>query len=562
MSKHCHSMDPHNHDVFPEDAPLVNVQIDGKWVQVPKGMNVVEAAKMHGKFIPHYCYHPKLSISGNCRMCLVETGSPKLDAERKPVVGEDGKPELAWMPRPQIGCATTVNEGMGIRTDSQLVKECRNGVMEFLLINHPLDCPICDQAGECKLQEFSVQYGHGESRFDEEKVHKPKNVDIGERIVLDDERCILCSRCVRYAREVLDDDVFGFVERGSHNTLTVHPDRRFDNDYSLNTVDICPVGALTSKDFRFKMRVWFLKETQSFCTGCATGCNITVGSRENVVHRLTPRQNDQVNSLWMCDQGRLGFHYLHDENRLSQPLIKKNGKHQTARWSEVQPQVTRWLNETPAEQIGVLASGQMTNEELFLLKEWMNTRGVQASAILPRTWKGDKFLKSEDRNPNTQGARMMGFESGGTALEQLKAGVREGRIKVLLVLHEDAVMAGFSPEELSNLSSLIYVGLLPNEGNHHADYLLPASGFTEKRGSMINIKGRLQRLNQATQPPDQARDDWELLEMWRSQAQGKNPLATIDEVFSEMSQKHSVFEGLTLHSIGGQGVQLQNWGQA
>src|SRR5471030_3328072 len=201
-------------------------------MQFPKGLNAVEVAHRAAKFIPHYCYHPKLSISGNCRMCLIELGMPKLDAERKPVLAADGKPEISWMPRPQIGCATQISEGMGIRTESPLVDECRKGVMEFLLINHPLDCPICDQAGECKLQEYSVEYGQSGSRFVEAKVHKPKRVDLGPRIVLDDERCILCTRCIRFTRDVVGDDALGIVNRGSWNTLTAYPGKVFDNNYT------------------------------------------------------------------------------------------------------------------------------------------------------------------------------------------------------------------------------------------------------------------------------------------------------------------------------------------
>ncbi|MFM8655084.1 MAG: 2Fe-2S iron-sulfur cluster-binding protein, partial [Verrucomicrobiota bacterium] len=291
-----HPMNPWNHDVAKDEKDLIDVQVDGEWVKMPRGLNVVEVAHRMNKFIPHYCYHPKLSVVGNCRMCLFEMGTPKMGPDRQPVLGKDGKPEIAWMPRPQIGCATGITPGMGIRTDSALVKDCRNGVMEFLLINHPLDCPICDQAGECKLQEYSVEYGTGGSRFVEDKVKKPKNVELGERIVLDDERCILCSRCVRFSSELTKDNVLGFVNRGSHSTLTAYPGKSFDNDYSLNTVDICPVGALTSKDFRFQMRVWFLKETKSLCASCGTGCNVTIGSREGKVYRLTPRENESVNS--------------------------------------------------------------------------------------------------------------------------------------------------------------------------------------------------------------------------------------------------------------------------
>ena len=246
-------------DPLSTSPPLLNVQIDGVWHQFPKGTRVIEACEQAGSYVPRYCYHKKLSSPGNCRMCLIEMGLPKMGPDRKPELGADGKPVINWMPRPQISCAQDVAEGMGIRTNSPLAQECRRGVMEFLLINHPLDCPICDQAGECRLQEFSVEYGNAESRFLENKVKKPKNIELGPRVTLDDERCILCSRCIRFCQEIAKDDVLGFVDRGSHTVLTAHPGKRLENNYSLNTVDICPVGALTSSDFRFKMRVWFLK---------------------------------------------------------------------------------------------------------------------------------------------------------------------------------------------------------------------------------------------------------------------------------------------------------------
>ncbi|MGE9271360.1 MAG: 2Fe-2S iron-sulfur cluster-binding protein, partial [Verrucomicrobiales bacterium] len=243
---------------------LVNVQIDGVWHQVPKGTRMIEACRKFGAEIPHYCYHPKLSSPGNCRMCLVQMGMPPRPTPgQDPSYDEDGYQAIGWMPRPVIACANTVAENMGIRTGGELVEGVRKGVMEFLLINHPLDCPICDQAGECRLQEFSVGHGRFKSRFIDMKVKKPKNVEIGPRIRLDDERCIMCSRCIRFMDEVAGDPVLGFTQRGTYTTLTVHPDRELDSNYSLNTADICPVGALTSNDFRFQMRVWFLKETKT-----------------------------------------------------------------------------------------------------------------------------------------------------------------------------------------------------------------------------------------------------------------------------------------------------------
>src|ERR1700693_2632242 len=392
-------------------VPMFNVQIDGVWRQFPKGTRVIEACEQAGSYVPRYCYHNKLSSPGNCRMCLIEMGMPKLGPDRKPELGADGKPVINWMLRPQISCAQDIAEGMGVRTNALLVKECQRGVMEFLLINHPLDCPICDQAGECLLQEFSVQYGTAESRFLENKVKKPKNVVLGPRVTLDDERCILCSRCIRFCQEIAKDDVLGFVDRGSHTVLTAHPGKRLENNYSLHTVDICPVGALTSSDFRFKMRVWFLKETKSICTSCATGCNTLIGTREDIIYRQTPRENNAVNSSWMCDYGRLNFGYLESDRRLLQPEIRSDDKLIAADWILAITHAAVQLKRFSGWEIAILASGRMTNEELWLTSQLAKILGSDLIDIFPRTGPGDDILLSADRNPNKNGARVLGGTS-------------------------------------------------------------------------------------------------------------------------------------------------------
>ena len=550
-------MNPWNHDVAKDEKDLVDVQIDGVWLQMPRGLNVVEAAHRAKKFIPHYCYHPKLSVVGNCRMCLFEMGTPKMGPDRKPILGADGKPEIAWMPRPQIGCATGITPGMGIRTDSPLVKDCRNGVMEFLLINHPLDCTICDQAGECKLQEFSVEYGTGESRFVENKVKKPKNVDLGERIVLDDERCILCSRCVRFSSEVTKDNVLGFVNRGSHSTLTAYPGKRFDNDYSLNTVDICPVGALTSKDFRFQMRVWFLKESKSICTSCGTGCNVTIGSREGKVHRLTPRENEAVNSAWMCDYGRLNFHYLEDKERLQNPLTKAAGEHFPAPWGDALNRAAEGLRKVQPSEIAVVASARMTNEELFVLKRWMDELGVTLVDTVNRPEQGDQFLRSADGNPNTRGAELLGLSHGGRKLSTWGGEIAAGRMKALLVLGgEDVVAAGIPAACLAQLEILIASAILPNATTRVAHVILPGAGFAEKSGSMVNVHGRLQRFSRSIAPPGQAREEWIILRDLREILTGGNSLHSIEDIWKSMATVIPVFAGLSWGKIGDQGVDL------
>jgi NADH-quinone oxidoreductase subunit G len=544
---------------------LVNVQVNGVWHQFPKGTRVIEACEQAGSYIPRYCYHKKLSSPGNCRMCLIEMGLPKMGPDRKPELGADGKPVINWMPRPQISCAQDVTEGMGVRTDSPLAQECRKGVMEFLLINHPLDCPICDQAGECRLQEFSVEYGNAESRFLENKVKKPKNIELGPRVTLDDERCILCSRCIRFCQEIAHDDVLGFVDRGSHSVLTAHPGKRLENNYSLNTVDICPVGALTSSDFRFQMRVWFLKETKSFCTSCATGCNTIIGTREDVIYRQTPRENNDVNSSWMCDYGRLNFGYLQSSKRLLQPEILSDNKIIAAEWNTAITHAAVQLRHFSGWEIAILASGRMTNEELWLTSQLAKVLGVDLIDIVPRTGPGDDILLSIDRNSNSNGARVLGVSSvPGARLRDIADGVVAGRLKALIALGENPIDIGLTIAQLKALPALVIMNIVTDDATQVATAVLPSFGFAEKRGSMINGKGRLQRLNRAVRGPGQARDDWEILRDLIQACSGQNSetdsrasgIHSIEDVFRQMSESSPQFAGLSLSKIGDLGVQV------
>ena len=543
----------------PPPVQMMNVQVDGQWHQFPKGTRVIEACTQAGKYVPRYCYHPKLSSPGNCRMCLIEMGMPKMGADRKPEVGADGKPVINWIPRPQISCAQDVAEGMGIRTASPMVEECRKGVMEFLLINHPLDCTICDQAGECRLQEFSVEYGNDNSRFLEEKVHKPKHVDLGPRIVLDDERCILCSRCIRFTKEIAKDDALGFVDRGSYSTLTAHPGRRFDNNYTLNTVDICPVGALTSKDFRFKMRVWFLKETRSICTSCGTGCNTVISSRQELMYRQTPRENNDVNSAWMCDHGRLNFHYLHDEQRLVSPMVRQaNHQLQAVDWRKAVAAAAAQLREFKPEEIAIVASARMTNEELYLTRRLADGLKCDLIDVVPRSGEADDILLNADRNPNTSGAKLLkvSHDEPGVRLAEIVEGVKTGKIHAVICLGEDLSEVGLDASVLQELSCLVVMGILPNTTTEAATVVLPSAGFAEKRGSMINAKGRLQRLNRAIPSPGDAHDDWEILRDLTQALTGGNGLYMIEDVFKAMANEVSALKGLSLSKIGDLGVPV------
>ena len=559
----------------PPPADTVNVQIDGVWHKFPKGTRMIEACRQVQAEVPHYCYHPKLTSPGNCRMCLVEMGMPPRPAPgQEPEKDEHGMPKISWMPRAVIACANTVSEGMGIRTNSMLTQECRKGVMEFLLINHPLDCPICDQAGECRLQEFSVEHGKGESRFREDKVKKPKNVDIGPRVRLDDERCIMCSRCIRFTAEIADDPVLGFTERGSFTTLAVHPGKRLENNYSLNTVDICPVGALTSNDFRFQMRVWFLNETKSICTKCGRGCNTEIGSRENTVYRQTPRDNNDVNSSWMCDHGRNDFHFVNSEYRLTDPMIRStdflvrgisertgvsaspSSRHEATTWKKALAAAAAGLKAVKPDEIAIVASARMTNEELFMVRSLAKTLGVSQIDAVPRTGGADNYLRADDLNPNSNGVRkILGIEPG-AKLQSIIDGVRGGSIKAVLALGENLLKAGFDKADLQKLSFFVSSHILANASADLSHVVLPGSSYAEKRGSMINVTGRLQRLNRAINSPGNARDTWEIIRDLIVACGGSNGLHAVEDVFKLMASEISVFEGLTLSRIGDLGVQV------
>jgi len=537
---------------------LVNVQIDGNWIQVPRGTRMIEACKMAEKEVPHYCYHPKLTSPGNCRMCLVQMGMPpRLAPGQEPEYNEEGYQEIGWMPRPVIACANTVAENMGIRTTGDLVEKTREGVMEFLLINHPLDCPICDQAGECSLQEFSVEHGRGQSRFVEDKIKKPKNVDIGPRINLDDERCIMCSRCIRFMDEVADDAVLGFSERGTHTTVTCHPDRRLDSNYGMNTIDLCPVGALTSKDFRFQMRVWFLKETKSIDVNCGTGCNTTIWTRGNQVYRVTPRRNNDVNSDWMPDSHRLAFHETQGENRLTDPMIKVDGKHEITDWRNAISSAADALHQFEPNEIAIIASARLTNEELYLIKRLAGTLSTENIATVERIGEADGKLISADKNPNTSGAKLILGDTS-QKLAKIKESLNSGDIKVLIVFGEDLITdAGFSHDELAKAELIISSHILTNQTAQASDIFLPGASFAEKRGTMVNVTGRLQRLNQAIQPTGNGMEDWEIIRDLIAAISGEqNNIYMIEEVLKLIASNITEFNGITFSKIGDLGTPI------
>lgn len=552
----------------PPPASLVTVKVNGRPVEVPRTMphpvtgkpvptTMIQACEAVQVAVPHYCYHHKLPVAGNCRMCLVEYGTPVLGPDRKPLKNPDGSPVISKAPNPAIACATPIMPGMEIYTNTPAVESMRKAVLEFLLINHPLDCPICDQAGECKLQEYAVEYGQTASRFVEEKVHKPKQVDLGPRILLDDERCILCTRCIRFTREVVGDDCLGIVNRGSHNTLTHYPGRPFDNNYTLNTVDLCPVGALTSKDFRFQSRVWFLKRTKSVCTSCATGCNIVIGSRENRIYRYEPRENEAVNSCWMCDQGRLNYRWIGREDRLQNAVIQQTrGQFVQVPWSQAMDQLLQHLRKIPSGSLAILASARQSNEELFLAARL----GRRLGAIMdspPRTGADDRLLMHADKNPNTVGARLLGIAASqpGGNLGAMAEGICRGDIRTLLALGEDAVKH-LGQSVVERLDQLIVCDILPNQSTPQAHILLPGCAPAEKWGTFVNRQGRLQKFGRAVEAPGQAQPEWQFLRQAAQDSGGESIPASVGGIFDQMARETPAFHGITWAGLGDLGATL------
>lgn len=364
-------------------AKEVTLTIDGKTVTVPAGMLVVDAAKRIDIDIPVFCYHPKMEPVGMCRMCLVDVGRPVIDrATNQPILEADGRPKIQYGPKLETGCTTLVAEGMVVVTDSKKVAEARSHVVEFILTSHPLDCPVCDKGGECPLQNVTLGYGPGQSRFQfAEKMHMAKHVSLGDLIYLDRERCIQCGRCVRFQSDIAGDPVIGFYHRGRSLEIATSSEPGFDSYFSGNTTDICPVGALTTADFRFGARAWELKPAASICTHCPVGCNLTMNVRREsmaggklAIKRSMPRQNESVNEIWICDKGRFGYHYTESDQRLTQPLMRKNGELVPVSWDEAIAKTGEAL-EAAGKSVVALAGGRLSNEDLYILGKLVRARG-------------------------------------------------------------------------------------------------------------------------------------------------------------------------------------------
>ena len=474
----------------PAPAPnTVSLKIDGQPVTVPKGTNILEAAKTVGADITYFCYHPGLSSPAVCRQCLVE---------------------VKGAPKPVPSCYTPVADNMEVWTNSPKALEVRRQMLEFTLTNHPIDCPICDKAGECMLQRHYHAWDHAHSRVDVDKVHKGKMIDIGPEIVLDQERCILCTRCIRVCDEVAGQHQLTMANRGDREILTTAPGEQLDNPYSLNTVDVCPVGALTAKDFRFTMRAWELYTVDSVCAGCATGCNIEVQHAQNQVWRLVPRHNEAVNRHWMCDEGRFTYKELTDDSRVVGASLGGDPAPLDRASAFAGDRIAA------ARATGSLAmvfGAQATNEDLYLFSKIARALGVQlvfTGGHLPDPERADKILRDADINPNTAGAALFtGQNDVSASSTSLELGIATGKIKALWVIGEDLDLSEKIVQRLGGLDVIVQA-TWSSELTEAAKVVLPAAAWAEVDGTFTNRQGRVQRIRRAVEARGGSRPHWEL----------------------------------------------------
>jgi NADH-quinone oxidoreductase subunit G len=571
---------------------MPTLKINGVEVTVPTPMSVLEAAKTVGVEIPHYCYHPGLSVVGQCRLCQVEV-------ER--------------MPKLAIACNTMVADGMVVWTHAPKVEKARRSVLEFYLLNHPLDCPVCDKGGECPLQDLTLKYGPGESRFIEEKVQRVKHKVLGPHIVFDAERCILCTRCVRFCHEIPKTGELGVFSRGDRSEINLFPGKVLDNAYSGNVIDLCPVGALTSRQYRFQSRPWDLvRHTDSVCPLCSNGCNVILDVRHRQrgeeLLRSVPRENPAVNRWWMCDEGRFTLGYLSDPVRLRLPTWREGpptdapsgarsvGSPADAPMahSPLGPRlvamgfddlllrlaraVRRIIEAEGPGAVGCVASSRLTNEELFLIRRFfqdvLGTPHLDFR-VRPVQFQGndaseDGFLRRTDKTANSRGARDLGLlpGAGGLDVPGMIGAAANGRLKALFVFEEDLVreypeapQADASVrlrtnvrEAFRHLDLLVASSMLPNDTTAMARVVLPALGFAEKEGSFTNFQGRLQKIHRALTPHVASRSLPEVLrDLARNLGRDLGPTEP-ERVWEAIGETPGPYQGIAWKDIGPLGL--------
>jgi NADH-quinone oxidoreductase subunit G len=525
-----------------EQNDTVTLSINGEQVTVPKGTRIIEAAEEAGVGIAHYCYHPGLSAPAMCRMCLVEVeGMPKLTP----------------------ACVTTVADGQVVHTESEKAATARTGVLEFYLANHPLDCPVCDQSGECKLQDYAHQEGRKHGRLLE-----PKRVfgrdDFGGDILYEGSRCIMCTRCVRFMREVEGNEALGVVQRGNRSVIDTFFDEGLENsNWAGNIVDICPVGALISKDFLHKARVWDLDHTNSICSSCSQGCNIRIDTRDNLVQRLTPRANADVNSFWMCDSGRANYEWMNRGDRIEAPLVRDaQGRLVATDWQQAVMQLVERLQaHRGAEQITVVGSPVHATEDNGLLAVLVGAlgkgvgyyRSARAEAEIPCAG-FPKLARRRDLAANVRGLDILGFTRTGD--DDARGGLDEAAATtgVLIVLGDEVAD---QPESFGADAGLfVYLGEHLSPAARNADFVLPLTTFAEQEGTFTNHEGRAQRFWPALQAPGLARPAWQVLGVVLAGLEAGQAPASAGDAFLILGEYYAEFRGLTYEALGSRGALL------
>jgi NADH-quinone oxidoreductase subunit G len=518
---------------------MPRLHIDGEELEVRAGTTILQAALSRGREVPHYCYHPALSLAGNCRMCLVEV---------------EKAPKLV------IACATPVADGMVVHTRNPRVEHAQQAVMEFLLINHPLDCPICDQAGECRLQDYAVAHGTGVSRYNEPKLSLAKAVDIGRHVVLDQERCIQCSRCTRFCDEVTRTGELAFFERGDRAQIGIYPGRRLDNPYSGNVVDLCPVGALTLKEFRFATRVWYLKNTPSVCAACSRGCNVMVaagrkqelmtsrGQLDDAIKRIVPRHNAEVNQWWICDEGRLSHERLGAAPRLAAAQSPAGTE---VEWDQaIRDAASRLAAAARAGRAAAVLSPRLTSETLFAWKRLFDALGGVRVGV-QRIVRGadDGMLIRADTAANGRGAEwILGQAADGQAL--LDAAAR-GEVETLLVAGDALDPRDTAAVDGSRAAHLIYVGPFVDSAAERASILVPCAAWGEEDGTLVNFEGRIQLVRRSHTPRGEGRPGWRVAAELAAAAGLPWPeWSSATEVLDELSRSVTQYAGLDEERIG------------
>lgn len=505
------------------DIQMTNLTIEGRAVTVPAGTSILEAAKTAGVLIPHYCYHPGLPVAGVCRMCLVEV---------------EKSPKLA------PACATAVAEGQVVHVYTEKALEARKGVLEMLLINHPLDCPICDQSGECELQDYTYQEGRSEGRLRDPKRFNPME-DFGGDVIYVTNRCILCTRCVRFMDDVAQEPVLNVSERGDRALIGKFEGKDLTHPWAGNVIDLCPVGALLSKDSLNKARSWELDRTPSVCPGCSQGCNMTIETRDNQVVRLRPRPNEHVNKYFMCDHGRLNYRWLNRQDRVDVPMVRQGEVLQGTDWDAALAAAAATLR---GKRAFALVSPNLSNEAMYLLSQLVKQTGgagsfrVELGAEAPLPGVKDLSLRA-DRAANSRGAELMGFQRTDNPLAGMQGG------DVLIVADEE--LAGVDAAGVAKAGAVIVIGTtLPPWARHAATVVLPIANMAEEDGTFTNIRGRVQRFMQAKAGPGFVRPSWWAIgDLLAAMGTGSGYFVAAD-AFAALAAGHPEFAGMSYDALG------------